>query len=448
MFHCSKIAFIIIRAVTCILYLLFSLSIKGQSIQISKNKVIAIIENNSTWIEPIIVSHPSEKDFLIATAFKSDINDIDKMIKNNLSVFISKNKGETWNKKDISCIECTDPWITITNKGIIFLTVLGVDPKTRDVNDFTNILVFTSKDNGESWSQPQVIKGSHDGPRTVSDIDGTLYLASTWTVLKDDEKREAIFLGRAEPDTILINRVGNYIPSNLSFNFDMLAILNDGSVAITYLDLLKKVNGNFTSRKSRLKTPRAWMVTSSDRGETFSLPCFISEAVAYRPSALLSGFEKSNSNYDKLFYVGMNKSLKDVVFAYSNDFGEEWISKEIEPSAEHKLSRFSPNIMMNNDGVLVIAWIDYRNSNENNRCYDIYICVSIDKGETFSNAIRVSEESSCPDIENLAPASRWRSGGDYFGITSTEDGIFHLVWSDARSGAFEVMYSSIKISPY
>jgi hypothetical protein len=36
-------------------------------------------------------------------------------------------------------------------------------------------------------------------------------------------------------------------------------------------------------------------------------------------------------------------------------------------------------------------------------------------------------------------------GGDYFGLTAGADGRFHLVWSDARDGAFQIWTAAVSV---
>lgn len=412
------------------------------SVEISKNLRIAKAENNLTWLEPALASHPTDSDFLITASFSSNIKDRSQ-ITETLGVFKSADGGKSWQKKEVDCLSCSDPWISITDDGRLFLSVLGTHPRVPD-NGSDLLLVFTSTDAGESWSSvPQSFKGNHDGPRTSVAPDGSVYLISTAYARDEDKKiRNAIFVGRAAPGQTEVEFVQSYIPSNLGLNFDMSSVLRDSSLFLVYMDLSRKANGGFASRNGRLKSPRTWAVKSNDQGKTFTAPKFISENAAFRPGSFVSG---SGTDYqDRLFYASMSRDLRDIVFAYSSDNGDEWTQVEVEAPAVKDRSRWFPQLAMNKDGVLALAWLDKRDDTSGN-CYTPYLAISTDGGNTFSKPRSVASEMSCIDKEEVAPASRWRMGCDYFGLTATADGKFHMTWPDARSGVFETWYSSITV---
>ena len=105
---------------------------------------------------------------------------------------------------------------------------------------------------------------------------------------------------------------------------------------------------------------------------------------------------------------------------------------------------------INKDGVLAISWLDSRDYGESDYtglCYNTYMTFSMDGGKTFSEPVKLSTEKSCvdPKVAGEFVARRWPVGGDYFGLTATSDGKFHIVWPDARSGKFELMTSSVAI---
>lgn len=408
-------------------------------LEFGQEKLISKSDGNLHWIEPVLTVHPTDQNILIGVSFGSYADDYNKDTP-NLSLFISRDGGKEWEVKELSCTACTDPWLTYTNKGVIFLTVMGKKPNDPESHIY-NLLVFTSTDNGESWSEnPQFIEGAFDGPKTISAPDGTLYLTSHVSSRNNEgESRNAIYVGRAEPGETKINTLQKYIPSNLGFNADSPIVTSDGSLYISYFDFMRKANGGFRSRESRLTKRRAWVIKSTDRGETFSEDLFVTEEASFRPNSLISTafFD------DRLFFASMNENLNEVIFLYSPDKGDEWVQTSIEAPAEKERTRFFPQMMVNKDSILAVAWMDERSESEEG-CYAPYISFSTDGGESFSPPQMISSTRSCPDKENRT-VRRWNHGGDYFGLTASSDGKFHILWPDARNGLFEIWYTSIEV---
>ncbi len=46
----------------------------------------------------------------------------------------------------------------------------------------------------------------------------------------------------------------------------------------------------------------------------------------------------------------------------------------------------------------------------------------------------------------LSAATRWPGGGDYLGLTTDRDGIFHPFWADARTGTFQLQTAAITVT--
>lgn len=71
---------------------------------------------------------------------------------------------------------------------------------------------------------------------------------------------------------------------------------------------------------------------------------------------------------------------------------------------------------------------------------------SADGGETWIPEVAVSGEASCPiSPRNGTAGMRFPAGGDYHGLAALPDGSFRIVWSDARSGVFELWTNTVHI---
>jgi len=420
----------------------------GENIKVSKDT------NGMLFMEPYLAIDPSDPNHLIAVSFTSPTSDeSDK--DGNCVVFSSSNAGQTWSRHDLTGSNCGDPWISITSTGLAFVTALGEHSDLKDPE--RQLLVYTSADKGETWSEiPQSIGLNHDGTRSLAAPDGTLYILSGQYLKVKENGRFGIYLGMAKPGEEKVETLPTIIPSNLNQNSDGLALLSDGSLVITYYDFQRKAEGGFRSRAGRLKTTRSWAMISGDGGQSFSEPLFITEDCWARPTFLSVDASGGPFN-DRLYYVCEGDNQKEILLTYSDDRGEEWTIRSIESSAGPNGFRTEPQIAVNNQGIIGIIWMDRRDDpsadsynlyqTPKGHCYALYFSASADGGESFSKPVRVSSDLSCPDYEHLGySAVRWRTGGDYFGLVASQSGAFHLLWPDARSGSFELWTAKVSVT--
>ena len=154
-----------------------------------------------------------------------------------------------------------------------------------------------------------------------------------------------------------------------------------------------------------------------------------------------------------------------IAVVWSSDAGVTWSAPTmVDVSAPASASQFLPAIAVNDSGVVGVMWLDTRASAADN-AYDVFVSASIDGGETFLPATRVSSETSRPAgpgnmrpglgrlryagdtliMDFLSGYSRWRDVGDYVGLTTDAKGIFHPVWPDSRNGTFQLETARIEL---
>ena len=76
----------------------------------------------------------------------------------------------------------------------------------------------------------------------------------------------------------------------------------------------------------------------------------------------------------------------------------------------------------------------------------MYFTVSLDGGLSFQRPVRVTKKTTDPKTEGSGDvANKFPGGGHYLGITTKVDGSFQLVWSDSRSGIFELQTCNITV---
>ncbi len=224
------------------------------------------------------------------------------------------------------------------------------------------------------------------------------------------------------------------------------------------------------------------VVRSEDRGRTFSPPILVAtpdESCLYGasgprwlPTALtkLLAADRSASAYANRIYAIWNdcrSGRSQIVLTWSPNGGKSWSQpRPVDSQAPDSATQFLPAIAVNRDGVVGISWLDTRQSSGGDRV-DAYFAASVDGGESFLPAVRVSSESSTPtSVGNLTLDLReWNhgetgitaflnsayafrpDGGDYMGLASDVEGGFHYVWADSRTGSVQIWTSRISVVP-
>jgi hypothetical protein len=153
-----------------------------------------------------------------------------------------------------------------------------------------------------------------------------------------------------------------------------------------------------------------------------------------------------------------------AAFVYSDDRGATWSApRHIDSSLPKGAKQFQPRLAVNRMGTVGISFYDTRGVPAG--AWHEYFTASIDGGATFLPPVRISNEpsrTSGTGNDRLEPmmftgqgegatlaltsgASRWANGGDYLGLTTDSLGLFHPLWSDARTGTFQLWTASIEV---
>ncbi len=412
----------------------------GENIQLGKSLP------NEQFMEPHITSHPTDPYHLLAVGWVwSTLKDSDALVERCAS-FFSENGGRTWSRSDLPGAFCADPWVSLTEKEAI-LTAL-------DIQTGNQLFAYFSADGGRTWNQtPQRLGYYHDGPRTTLNRDGSVFIASHKSVADTDNNwRTAIYTGRSVKNGQYIETTGQLIPSNLNLAVDGITTLSDGTLVIIYQDFQRQVKGPKRNKDGKwrgvLEKRREWLITSNDKGKTFSFPKMVTEACFDRANGLAA--DQTDGSYkDRLYSACGGDDGKSILFMYSKGEykGDYWSdATPIELPESLQGTRRDPHIAVNKDGIVAISWLDSRDNPTG--CFSPYIAFSSDGGASFTKPQRVGNELSCANEKagkHVSESGRWSWGGDYFGLTAAADGRFHVLWSDARSGKFELMTSAISV---
>jgi hypothetical protein len=177
--------------------------------------------------------------------------------------------------------------------------------------------------------------------------------------------------------------------------------------------------------------------------------------------------DRSDRYRDRIYRIWPDEStgVPRITLQYSSDRGLTWSAPRMADGAAPLTAwQYQPAIAVNNDGVVGITWFDTRSAGDFSR-YDEYFSASLDGGDTFAPAVRVSTESSAPQtaanraltvsafavddslwIRFVAAGGRWVQGGDYMGLTADAAGNFHPFWADSRGETFQIYTATVRVS--
>lgn len=384
-------------------------------------------------VEPMLAVHPEDPDHLLVAAMvpRPALPEVGDGLSTDsgCSTWLSHDGGDTWTRHDHPVSGCGDPWVLITPDGVAVFAALGHD----------GMSLFRSTDGGANWdSHPFRFGVGHDHPTLVAagrDSPGATYLASSVHGTDSAGRfRWMVYVAWSGDGATSFPRTGRALPSNLSYEAHLPAVLSDGTLVVPFTD-------HHTIDLRRLSSRRSWLLRSSDRGRTFSEPLFITDECDGRggwPSLV-------STPADGLLFV-CNAGEHGGVFVFrSDDRGESWSGPVRADSGGENAHTAVPTAGVSSNGTIAVSWYD-RRDDPNRLCQYTRLAVSLDGGQSFGPDVRISSEPSCPDSAvNGWTAARFPAGGDYAGLVAISPDEFRAVWSDARDGLYRLRTTQVRV---
>jgi hypothetical protein len=184
--------------------------------------------------------------------------------------------------------------------------------------------------------------------------------------------------------------------------------------------------------------------------------------------------DRGSSSYRHRLYVAWNAKNSgesrrcQIYFSYSTDAGKSWSAPvRVNDDVSNGTGRpgpddYGPTLAVNRDGIIGIAWHD-RRVYPDNLGYEMRFAASLDGGRSFVPSVPISagirprwantqmplsvEFSTEGDETEAAGFSLPLVDGDYNGMAAGADGMFHAIWSDARSGIGQIWTAAVRVAP-
>lgn len=392
--------------------------------------------------------------------------------------YASSDRGSSW--VDSSFPEQlqfggADPQVAFGLHGTAYFAVLGF---VKDDNNNTRggLFFYRSEDGGKTWQKPFNLGYSYDHEvmavdRTFGRYSGQIYLSVLYG--KYPEYTVGVFRSNDDGRTFTgpVDAVSGKKILGINTGGNIL-LLRDGTLVLPYADFEFDPERRKTAHSSHM-----WLTMSADGGLSFSAPVAVNTQ-EHNPDRVndpgfstfyASAVDASDAFTDRIYIVWSDyrTGAYRLLFSYSNDRGKTWVpARQLDPNVPQWASQYQPEIAVNKDGLVGVSWFDTRNSTEHdNNQYDEYFAASADGGERFSAPVRVSSATSSPfgkgnvtmqanfwrfrgeaRIAFISAVSRWPAGGDYMGLTTDREGVFHPFWADARTGTFQIQTAQVAVA--
>ncbi|MEJ7813500.1 MAG: sialidase family protein [Gemmatimonadaceae bacterium] len=272
--------------------------------------------------------------------------------------------------------------------------------------------VYRSVDGGRTWGAPARLGRGYDRvaiavDRSTGPSAGRVYVASNVDsgprIFRSGDDAQT-FAGPVALPGIAVTNV---------------LVLSDGTVFVPlYAGPDMRLPGSRT-----VPTTHYASASSADGGLTFGAPRPAFEQYRGVPDSLMrrrrSGSivgdntatfaaDVHSSRYrDRVYAVmpDLRWGKPRIALVWSSDRGITWsLPRVVDAGVPHDASQFVPAVAVNGEGVVGVLWLDTRTSPHDDE-YNVYFAASLNGGESFLPAVRVSSHSSRPAVAgNLRPA--------------------------------------------
>ncbi len=425
----------------------------GQNTIVIGPNVLVSRDGDVAHVESHVAANPRDPRNVLGTA----ITFTSPTVGPETKVYASFDGGWTWTDRYFPDHRQQGAWDPQVAFGVTGTAYLATMVYTNNRSKSNAVAFYRSEDGGQTWSKPMYLGFNYDRNAIVVDnsqsrFRGRLYVTSHGTGIG---MREAQLFRSADDGRTFHGPVSTHCRSVHS-----LLTLSDGTLwipceALDKDSMLGPSHGGVMSVDGgKTLTPFLGRpVTSIDRGRPV-------------PSSLVFAVDTTSRFRDRIYAIwlqeGLNRKEIQIMLRYSSDRGRSWSAPlTVAPVSQEGALQWLPTAVVNRNGILGIVWFealapDYV-------VYDWFFTVSVDGGDNFLPARKLTSASSQPDHPQnraitpiggirqsddslfFSAYSRWKRAGDYTGLTSDANGVFHPFWPDARRGAFQLYTSRIMV---
>jgi hypothetical protein len=392
--------------------------------------------------------------------------------------YYSHDGGYSWNNiiyPEVVADGGGDPQVAYGRTGTGYFVSL-----TGHVWGRSAMLFYRSEDGGVVWDKPVYLTYiDHEQivvDHTTGRFAGNIYMSGMYRPCP--EKTDAhVGVYRSSNDGRswigLVDVVNNHNMAGRQVQAMNIALFTDGELFVPFVD--------FPTTDEALKVDERyhyWFATSKDGAATFLPP----QKFALQGGGEIKGpnnhfpfFAIDNSDgpfrnriyivwADRDYQPGMpDKDQTKTRFwiSYSSDRGMSWSKpKMLAPGTLGVGNQFGPqSIAVNNQGTVAVSWYDTCDTPAGHEgvLVNRYLTSSVDGGETFLPAVRVSSASTDPGAlakrlvgaqahqTSVSFMSGGSSHGEYLGLTADGDGTFHEFWTDGRTGSTQIWTACVRV---
>lgn len=481
-------------AVLMISVLASALIVRGQeaeksSVTVDQNTQVSTALSQLPHFEIASCVNPSRPSQMLVGSMFLRANRI------GVAVYRSTDNGKNWTlsfttEADLST--AADPTCTFDGRGNAYFVVGGkedvVDSKEEPIH---RLLVYRSKDDGQTWTSPlrlpfidrewiTVMGKGQEGaqilihgtgavrqlgiakPVSAMAAAGTVLTMLSGTVSEDGERFERLESGFAEGSAYIIG-MGNGVTLPDGGVGVIFGSVNDRTATAAksesieqtlYFARLPRTGGGWTG----IQKVGRWLKYTSSSGTQV-------------PQLAIDTSQSPFKNTLYAVWPDRRSGRVRIMLARSKDAGATWTEvgpvddEPVKSDPNQQAELANPAVAVNRFGVVAVSWLD-RRGDARNLDWDYRIAVSVDGGETFSRSVVVSSEGSHFGGNedwplNVASAGRSEAGdvqlnvtlngffdniGHTVSMTADEEGAFHPVWADNRTGRPQLWTTTVHVA--
>ena len=395
--------------------------------------------------------------------------------------FYSRDGGYSWT--DIVFPETAefgggDPLVAYGRTGTGYFVTLwdGSGIKQRE------ILIYRSEDGGLTWATPAHLVGPYDHPVIVVDhtfgiFAGNVYISTMYE--RGHEYADAhvgVFRSTDDGRSWIgpVEVANNHNIPGRRVQVGDPALFTDGELFVPFVDFpYDPTSGATLESRERVKY-NYWFVTSKDGGATFTSPQRFAlegggEIQGPLSTSAFFAIDNSDGPFRNRVYIvwpnrwfapGLPSTKARFLISHSSDRGKTWSKPKVVSAGLSGVGdQFIQSIAVNNEGTVAVSWYDTCDTpvGKDDVLINRYFTASIDGGETFIPAVRVSSAPTdrATVRRNLVGAKAsgtvisFLNGGwwlgEYLGLTSDKEGTFHSFWIDGRTGSYQIWAARIRV---